>query len=126
MVRTPKRVVEAEEDEDDDAFADLRDDVAPAATPVAAKPAAPREPTKSAVLAVQLGSQEQLRRLPRARLTELLERYRDCLDQAASLYEGEVQTLNDGSTLLLFHSQDSGDDYLTNACLLYTSDAADE
>ena len=115
VVRAPKRVVEAEEDEDDDAFADLRDDVAPAATPVAAKPAAPREPTKSAVLAVQLGSQEQLRRLPRARLTELLERYRDCLDQAASLYEGEVQTLNDGSTLLLFHSQDSGDDYLTNA-----------
>ncbi|OAI94517.1 HAMP domain-containing protein [Pseudomonas putida] len=115
VVRTPKRVVEAEEDEDDDAFADLRDDVAPSAGPLANKPAAAREPGKSAVLAVQLGSQEQLRRLPRARLTELLERYRDCLDQAASLYEGEVQTLNDGSTLLLFHSQDSGDDYLTNA-----------
>lgn len=115
VVRAPKRVVEAEEDEDDEAFADLRDDVAPAAAPVAAKPVAPREPQKSAVLAVQLGSQEQLRRLPRARLTELLERYRDCLEQAASLYEGEVQTLNDGSTLLLFHSQDSGDDYLTNA-----------
>ncbi|MFW3898553.1 histidine kinase [Pseudomonas bharatica] len=115
VARTPKRVVEAEEDEDDDAFADLRDDVAPSAGPLASKPAAAREPGKSAVLAVQLGSQEQLRRLPRARLTELLERYRDCLDQAASLYEGEVQTLNDGSTLLLFHSQDSGDDYLTNA-----------
>ncbi|MDG9881379.1 HAMP domain-containing protein [Pseudomonas putida CSV86] len=115
VVRTPKRVVEAEEDEDDDAFADLRDDVAPSPGPLANKSAAAREPGKSAVLAVQLGSQEQLRRLPRARLTELLERYRDCLDQAASLYEGEVQTLNDGSTLLLFHSQDSGDDYLTNA-----------
>jgi hypothetical protein len=38
---------------------------------------------------VQLGSQEQLRRLPRTRLEELLERYRDCLDQAASLYQGE-------------------------------------
>lgn len=73
------------------------------------------EPQYSAVLAVQLGSQEQLRRLPRSRLTELLERYRDCLDQAASLYEGEVHTLNDGSTLLLFHSRDSGEDYLTNA-----------
>ncbi|HCN46919.1 MAG TPA: histidine kinase, partial [Pseudomonas sp.] len=85
------------------------------AAAVAAKPAAPRAPTKSAVLAVQLGSQEQLRRLPRARLTELLDRYRDCLEQAASLYESEVQTLNDGSTLLLFHSQDSGEDYLTNA-----------
>ncbi len=106
--------VHAEEDEeDDDVFADLRDDTAPVAAP--SKPAAPRQPQASAVLAVQLGSQEQLRRLPRARLTELLERYRDCLDQAASLYEGEVQTLNDGSTLLLFHRQDSGEDYLTNA-----------
>lgn len=73
------------------------------------------EPQYSAVLAVQLGSQEQLRRLPRTRLTELLERYRDCLEQAASLYDGETYTLNDGSTLLLFHSRDCGEDYLTNA-----------
>ena len=73
------------------------------------------EPQHSAVLAVQLGSQEQLRRLPRTRLTELLERYRDCLEQAASLYEGETYTLNDGSTLVLFHSRDCGEDYLTNA-----------
>jgi hypothetical protein len=72
-------------------------------------------PQHSAVLAVQLGSQEQLRRLPRTRLEELLKRYRDCLDQAASLYESELHTLNDGSTLMLFHSEDSGDDYLTNA-----------
>ncbi|WP_095155931.1 HAMP domain-containing protein [Pseudomonas sp. Irchel 3E13] len=102
-----------DDDEDDEAFADLRDDSAPVAAPVV--PAAPRQPQASAVLAVQLGSQEQLRRLPRTRLTELLERYRDCLEQAASLYESEVQHLNDGSTLLLFHSQDSGEDYLTNA-----------
>ncbi|MDU9392652.1 histidine kinase [Pseudomonas sp. zfem002] len=114
VARPKARSVEAEEDEDDDAFADLGD-VAPSASAAAIKPAAPREPQKSAVLAVQLGSQEQLRRLPRARLTELLDRYRDCLEQAASLYESEVQTLNDGSTLLLFHSQDSGEDYLTNA-----------
>ncbi|MEE1925095.1 histidine kinase [Pseudomonas sp. 148P] len=115
VARPKARNIEAEEDEDDDAFADLGDLATPAAKSAAAKPAAPREPQKSAVLAVQLGSQEQLRRLPRARLTELLDRYRDCLDQAASLYEGEVETLNDGSTLLLFHSQDSGEDYLTNA-----------
>ncbi|MFD2643810.1 HAMP domain-containing protein [Pseudomonas japonica] len=114
VVRPKTRSVEAEEDEDDDAFADLGD-VAPSTSTAAVKPVAPREPQKSAVLAVQLGSQEQLRRLPRARLTELLDRYRDCLEQAASLYESEVQTLNDGSTLLLFHSQDSGEDYLTNA-----------
>ncbi|MBF4206436.1 MULTISPECIES: HAMP domain-containing protein [Pseudomonas] len=113
VARAAKPVKPAADDDSDDAFADLLDeDHSPA--PV---PAAPinREPQASAVLAVQLGSQEQLRRLPRTRLTELLERYRDCLDQAASLYESEVHTLNDGSTLLLFHSQDSGEDYLTNA-----------
>jgi hypothetical protein len=26
-----------------------------------------------------------------------------------------MHTLNDGSTLMLFHTEDSGDDYLTNA-----------
>ncbi len=102
------------DDDNDDAFADLIDDETHNA-PRPAPQAVNREPQASAVLAVQLGSQEQLRRLPRTRLTELLERYRDCLDQAASLYESEVHTLNDGSTLMLFHSQDSGEDYLTNA-----------
>jgi uncharacterized membrane protein affecting hemolysin expression len=112
----PRQIVSTVEDEDDeDPFADLRDEalgVAP--QPVIRKPT-PSVPQHSAVLAVQLGSQEQLRRLPRARLEELLDRYGDCLDQAASLYQGEVQTLNDGSTLMLFHTEDSGDDYLTNA-----------
>ncbi|MCF5720036.1 AhpA/YtjB family protein [Pseudomonas syringae] len=113
-----RKAIQAEEDEldDEDPFADLRD--TSASTPaVAPKPAPVKstEPQFSAVLAVQLGSQDQLRRLPRARLTELLERYRDCLDQAASLYQSELHTLNDGSTLMLFHSEDSGEDYLTNA-----------
>jgi len=106
------QVVAQEHDDDDDAFAGLMDDEATPAKPAIVES---DEPQSSAVLAVQLGSQEQLRRLPRTRLTELLERYRDCLDQAASLYEGEVHTLNDGSTLLLFHSRDCGEDYLTNA-----------
>jgi uncharacterized membrane protein affecting hemolysin expression len=117
----PRRI-QAEEDLDDedsdDPFADLRD-LAPAAAvaksaPVATIPAV-RTPSDSAVLAVQLGAQEQLRHLPKARLVELLQRYRACLDQAASLYQSELHTLNDGSTLMLFHSEDSGDDYLTNA-----------
>lgn len=71
--------------------------------------------TKSAVLAIQLGAQEQLRRLPRTRLTELLRRYRDCLQQAATLYQAELHTLNDGSSLMLFHSQDDEQNYLTHA-----------
>ena len=111
----PRTAIKAEEDslDDDDPFADLRDESAP--SPVVAPRPASSQPQHSAVLAVQLGAQEQLRRLPRARLTELLERYRDCLDQAASLYQSELHTLNDGSTLMLFHSEDSGEDYLTNA-----------
>lgn len=112
----PRHVVSTvEDDEDDDAFADLRDESLDTAPQPIIRKATPSVPQHSAVLAVQLGSQEQLRRLPRARLEELLERYRDCLDQAASLYQGEIETLNDGSTLMLFHTEDSGDDYLTNA-----------
>ena len=71
--------------------------------------------SKSAVLAIQLGAQEQLRRLPRPRLSELLQRYRDCLQQAATLYQAELHTLNDGSSLMLFHSQDDEQNYLTHA-----------
>ena len=116
----PRQLVSTAEDEndDEDPFADLRDTSTATAAPIAlAKPkqVASAAPQPSAVLAVQLGAQEQLRRLPRARLMELLERYRDCLNQAASLYQSELHTLNDGSTLMLFHSEDSGDDYLTNA-----------
>ena len=116
----PRQLVSTEEDENDeeDPFADLRDTSTANTAPVALakpKPVTTVAPQPSAVLAVQLGAQEQLRRLPRARLMELLERYRDCLNQAASLYQSELHTLNDGSTLMLFHSEDSGDDYLTNA-----------
>lgn len=115
----PRQVISTVEDDndDEDPFADLRD-TSTSAAPVALakpKPVSPAAPQPCAVLAVQLGAQEQLRRLPRARLMELLERYRDCLNQAASLYQSELHTLNDGSTLMLFHSEDSGDDYLTNA-----------
>nr|WP_256356753.1 AhpA/YtjB family protein [Pseudomonas sp. PDM32] len=112
----PRQIVSTVEDDDDeDPFADLRDESLDTTPQPVIRKATPSVPQHSAVLAVQLGSQEQLRRLPRARLEELLERYRDCLDQAASLYQGEVETLNDGSTLMLFHTEDSGDDYLTNA-----------
>ncbi|TWR91032.1 HAMP domain-containing protein [Pseudomonas saxonica] len=112
----PRQVIITEEDEgDEDPFSDLRDTGAASVAPKAEVKAEPTAPQPSAVLAVQLGAQEQLRRLPRARLMELLERYRDCLNQAASLYQSELHTLNDGSTLMLFHSEDSGEDYLTNA-----------
>ncbi len=80
-----------------------------------AAPAAAREPQHSAVLAIQLGAQEQLRRLPRSRLVDLLQRYRDCLEQAARQYKGSLHTLSDGGSLILFHSRDNRADYLTNA-----------
>jgi len=79
--------------------------------PVAAAPAVP---SASAVLAVRLGAQEQLRQLPRTRLQALLERYRNCLEQAARLYRGELHTLADGSSLVLFHTRDCGDEYLAH------------
>ncbi len=96
----------------DDPFSELRDDSEHEAliAPPLAQPARP-----SAVLAIQLGAQEQLRRLPRTRLLELLENYRDCLDKAANLYQGELHTLSDGSSLMLFHEQTIGEDYLTHA-----------
>ncbi|MET1077504.1 MAG: AhpA/YtjB family protein [Pseudomonas sp.] len=112
--------------DDDDPFAELRHEfedplpapiveVPPVITRPVHAPAIPGEPQRSAVLAIQLGAQEQLRRLPRLRLMDLLQRYRDCLDQAAALYQGELHTLKDGSSLMLFHSRDSGADYLTHA-----------
>ena len=82
------------------------------------EPEAEPEPVSagpSAVLAVQLGAQEQLRRLPRARLVDLLQRYRDCLEQAARLYKGALYTLSDGGSLILFHSRDQDEEFLTNA-----------
>ena len=97
--------------EPDDPFADLRDD-AEAPAPVAK---APRPSQASAVLAIQLGAQEQLRRLPRTRLLDLLDRYRGCLEQAAALYQGQLHTLKDGSSLMLFHERECGEDYLTHA-----------
>ncbi|MDX2353566.1 AhpA/YtjB family protein [Stutzerimonas xanthomarina] len=107
----------------DDSFDDDFDDdppfdepkLQPAPSPAVVTPAAPATTGKSGVLAIQLGAQEQLRRLPRARLTELLQRYSDCLQQASTLYQAELHTLNDGSSLMLFHSQDDEQNYLTHA-----------
>ncbi|HEY1026334.1 MAG TPA: YtjB family periplasmic protein [Pseudomonas sp.] len=98
--------------EPDDPFADLRDE---SEAPAAAPAKAPRPAQASAVLAIQLGAQEQLRRLPRTRLLDLLERYRACLEQAAALYQGQLHTLKDGSSLMLFHERECGEDYLTHA-----------
>ncbi|WP_339523243.1 AhpA/YtjB family protein [Pseudomonas sp. EA_35y_Pfl2_R111] len=95
----------------DDPFSELRDQPTQEPAPASVT----QEPLPSAVLAIQLGAQEQLRRLPRTRLMELLQRYRDCLDRAANLYQGELHTLSDGSSLMLFHQLDIGEDYLTHA-----------
>ncbi|MDH4563323.1 AhpA/YtjB family protein [Pseudomonas sp. BN411] len=101
--------------DDEDPFSELREEMAEDEPAPAPAPVAQEEPQNSAVLAIQLGAQDQLRRLPRARLMDLLQRYRDCLDQAARLYHGQLLTLNDGSSLMLFHSKDSDEDYLTHA-----------
>lgn len=104
----PRHVISAEEDEtddDEDPFADVRDS---ATSAVVVKPQPKAAASSQAAVERRtrrgLAAQEQLRRLPRARLTEL-RITRDCLDQAASLYESELHTLNDGSTLMLFHTR---------------------
>lgn len=100
-------------EDEDDPFAELRDD---STEPVAASPEAPVQAQQSsAVLSIQLGAQEQLRRLPRSRLMDLLQRYRTCLEQTAALYQGQLHTLSDGGSLILFHQSNSGADYLTHA-----------
>jgi len=113
----PQRPARLSANFDDDEL-EIADDEPPFDSPAPAssapQPSVPRS-TRSAVLAIQLGAQDQLRRLPRERLTELLQRYRDCLQQAATLYQAELHTLNDGSSLMLFHSQDDAQNYLTHA-----------
>jgi uncharacterized membrane protein affecting hemolysin expression len=123
FAETAPRAMQVAHHGEDDPFADLRDlhqdvqEPVPVAlpTPASVDAYAPQEQVSSAVLAIQLGAQEQLRHLPRARLMELLQRYRDCLEQAAALYQGKLFTLNDGSSLILFDSTQSGADYLTHA-----------
>ena len=111
-VEPPLQGIFAEEDALDDSDLSFEQEDS---SPAPESASAPAGSGTSAVLAVQLGAQEQLRRLPRVRLMNLLQRYRGCLDQAATLYQAELHTLNDGSSLMLFHSQDSGEDYLTHA-----------
>ncbi|HDZ57041.1 MAG TPA: histidine kinase [Pseudomonas xinjiangensis] len=68
----------------------------------------------SAVLAVRLGNQEALRRLPRPRLMVLLERYREHIQRASQIYNGHLHTLHDGTSLIIF-AQDTDDEELTHA-----------
>ncbi|OWJ98482.1 histidine kinase [Pseudomonas sp. A46] len=109
---TPSKLFTPDEE---DPFADLREELEEPEPETKPTPVAAEAPRRSAVLAIQLGAQDQLRRLPRSRLMDLLQRYRDCLDQAARLYQGQLLTLNDGSSLMLFHSEDADEDYLTHA-----------
>lgn len=70
-------------------------------------------PTHNAVLAVELGSMEQLRQLPHERLAELLKKYHNVLEHSASLYHGRLHTLADGRSLIVFSSEQP--DYQRNA-----------
>ncbi|MFD1261931.1 histidine kinase [Entomomonas asaccharolytica] len=73
-------------------------------------------PTQTAVLYIRLGGQDKLKLLSKERLINLLQRYRDCLDQTVRIYKGEIHTLNDGSSLVLFHGRGNDTDtYLTHA-----------
>lgn len=70
---------------------------------------------RSAVLAVEFGSMEQLRQLPSERLAELMNTYLNAVQQAADLYAGKLHNLTDGRSLITFHSKHA--DYPRNAVL---------
>ncbi|HDY99796.1 MAG TPA: hypothetical protein ENH72_15110 [Pseudomonas sabulinigri] len=73
---------------------------------------------RHAMLAVRLGNQEALRRLPRQRLMALLERYREHVQRAGQLYAGQQHTLFDGTSVLLFSpgAEDTRDELAHGLC----------
>ena len=70
------------------------------------------------MLAVRLGNQEALRRLPRQRLMALLERYREHVQRAGQVYAGQQHTLFDGTSVLLFSpgAEDTRDELAHGLC----------
>lgn len=68
-----------------------------------------------ALLSIHLGAQQELKRLPQERLRTLLTRYRDALDEAVRLHRGTQHSLDDGGSLILFHENQVGDQYLNRA-----------
>jgi len=68
-------------------------------------PSTPEEQPASTVLAIRLDNLQSLNRLPRPRLLALLERYREQLEQASRAGGGQLHTLMDGSSLVLFHPE---------------------
>lgn len=106
---------------DNEPFVPAAAPIAPAPQPVAqAAPSVPADavaerPIPSAVLCVQLGGQHELQQLPRPRLLALLQRYRDCLDEATRTYQGSLYSLDDGGSLILFHDQQQDERYLVRA-----------
>ena len=72
--------------------------------------------TKStAVLAFQLGNADVIRQLPAQHQQTIYLQLRALLTQAASLYQATLHHLNDTCSLLLFHSSDQPQSYLSNA-----------
>src|SRR5690554_6544858 len=70
---------------------------------------------RTAVLAVEFGSMEQLRQLPSEHLSALMSQYRHALQQAVDLHPGELYNLTDGRSVITFQSEHA--DYPRNAVL---------
>lgn len=60
---------------------------------------------RTAVLAVEFGSMEQLRQLPSERFNQLTKKYRQAVQQSTALYGGQLHALTDGRSLITFHSE---------------------
>lgn len=79
------------------------------------QPPTPSHPTvpRTAVLALELNTIEQLRQLPDERRVLLLQHYNNAVKQAAALYAGQVHILADSRSLITFNNE--SDEYPRNA-----------
>ncbi|MDY0205504.1 MAG: hypothetical protein RBR82_02640 [Pseudomonas sp.] len=78
-------------------------------TPEPAQPVVAR----TAVLAIELNTMEQLRQLPDERRVTLLKHYNHAVKQAATLYAGQVYALADSRSLITFNTESA--EYPRNA-----------
>ncbi len=119
----------ADEDTDDDGFESLLidDQPRPAASVLGDPPIITANPgfsatqddddtaAASAVLAVQLGTAEQLRALDRHLQLDLQQCLRETVEQTARLYHAELHPLREGSSLIVFHQQTAEPNHLGQA-----------
>jgi len=72
-------------------------------------------PSKTAILVVRFDAQKQLSKLPSAKILAMFSYYKKCLINSAKAYQADYCKLSNGYSLLLFHTEVCGKNYLANA-----------